>query len=105
MMALAQDGRQGANFTPEIVFHWTPVQNQAPIIEESLLVPGEQTTSGKTISAVNGQALGKGIYTSTDPNFGASYGAGARGAFMCLGLPGLAWDMQSQRRPKRAHKR
>jgi len=96
MMALAQDKRDGVIIQPEIVFHWTPAQNHTPIIENSLLVPGEQTASGTTVSVVNGEALGKGIYTSTDPNFGASYGGGARGAFMCLGLPGLPYDMQSR---------
>jgi len=90
MMAMAESTRErDLILVPEIVFHWTPVHNQRSIIEDSLLVPGEKSESeGQKIKVVNGEALGKGIYTSTDPKFGRDYGCGARGAFLCLGLPG-----------------
>jgi len=88
MMALAKDSEE-VSVIPETVFHWTPAQNQQGIIEDSLLVPGEKSSIlGQAVQVANGQVLGKGIYTSTDPDFGASYGEGARGAFLCLGLPG-----------------
>lgn len=91
MMALTEASREGGRVStePEVVFHWTPAQNHNSIIEDSLRVPGERCNhSGVQVKVINGEALGKGIYTSTDPNFGAAYGLGARGAFLCLGLPG-----------------
>merc|ERR1712039_4102 len=94
------DMGKGVSITPEIVYHWTPAHNQNSIIEDSLLVPGESSSSGTKVSVVNGEALGKGIYTSTNPQFGAHFGQGARGAFLCLGLPGRQVNLSETRRPK-----
>mmetsp|Transcript_20758 Transcript_20758/g.58016 ORF Transcript_20758/g.58016 Transcript_20758/m.58016 type:complete len:559 (-) Transcript_20758:899-2575(-) len=75
MMALAEDTRLGVSFQPEVVFHWTPAQNHKSIIEDSLLVPGETSNAlGRAVTVDNGEVLGRGIYTSTDPLFGAAFG-------------------------------
>jgi len=93
MMELAEDKRPGVSFQPEVVFHWTPAQNHKSIIEDSLLVPGETSNAlGRAVTVDNGEKLGRGIYTSTDPLYGAAFGKGSSGAFMCLGMPGQQWD-------------
>eukprot|EP00913_Durusdinium_trenchii_P013736 g12897.t1 len=61
----------------EVVYHWTREENVNKIIDARMLS-----------SPRNGEAFGRGIYASTDVNYGRAYGAGLSCGFLCLAFPG-----------------
>lgn len=73
----------------EVVYHWTREANINTIIDNNLRVPGDVNSDGSRIQTANGERYGRGIYAATDLNYGRHYGRGARGAFLCLALPGV----------------
>ncbi|CAK9073689.1 unnamed protein product [Durusdinium trenchii] len=72
----------------EVVYHWTREENVNKIIENNLKPPGATNADGTQIHVLNGEAFGRGIYASTDVNYGRAYGAGLSCGFLCLAFPG-----------------
>jgi hypothetical protein len=70
----------------ELVYHWTREENIQKIIENSLRVPGEANADGSSVTVVNGETYGRGIYAATDLAFGKRFGCGAPCAFLCLAI-------------------
>ena len=73
----------------EVVYHWTREENVQKIVENNLRPPGSTNTDGTTVRVLNGEVLGRGIYASTNVEFGRSFGCGLSCAFLCLAVPGL----------------
>lgn len=72
----------------EIVYHWTKENNTPKIVLNNLRLPGEKNEDGSPVTCDNGSALGHGIYTAENLDFGRRYGCGASRALLCLALPG-----------------
>merc|ERR1712007_281289 len=72
----------------EIVYHWTKENNTPKIVLNNLRLPGEKNDDGSPVTCDNGSALGHGIYTAENLDYGRRYGCGASCALLCLTLPG-----------------